>query len=189
MKQETSELSNPQEFLLLLLIRGTDAEAPIFWPHDAKSQLIGKDHNAGKDWGQEKGWQRMRCLSDIANSTDMSLSKLWVTVKEGSLVCCSLWLAKGQTWLSDWTTTTVRKKRRSLRALSAHTWHVLLGLGTLLSHAMWYWREKWWTLPGFGGTLNASLHPQFTCSLFQFRVFSAPCFQSVHDWWLHCVMA
>jgi len=49
MKQETSELSNPQEFLLLLLIRGTDAEAPIFWPPDAKSQLIGKDHNAGKD--------------------------------------------------------------------------------------------------------------------------------------------
>ena len=29
----------------------TDAEAevPIFWPHDAKSQLIGKDLDAGKD--------------------------------------------------------------------------------------------------------------------------------------------
>ena len=31
-----------------------DAEAPVFWPPDAKSQLIGKDPNAGKDWGQEK---------------------------------------------------------------------------------------------------------------------------------------
>ena len=28
---------------------------PIIWPPDAKSQLIGKDSDAGKDWGQEKG--------------------------------------------------------------------------------------------------------------------------------------
>ena len=32
------------------------AEAPIFGPPDVKSQLIGKDPDAGKDWGQkEKG--------------------------------------------------------------------------------------------------------------------------------------
>ena len=31
-----------------------EAEAPILWPPDAKSQLTGKDPNAGKDWGQEK---------------------------------------------------------------------------------------------------------------------------------------
>ena len=30
-------------------LKGTDAEAPIFWPHDAKSQLIGRDLDAGKD--------------------------------------------------------------------------------------------------------------------------------------------
>ena len=34
----------------------TDAEAPILWPPDAKSQLIGKDPDAGKDCRQkEKG--------------------------------------------------------------------------------------------------------------------------------------
>ena len=33
----------------------TDAEAPILWPPDAKSQLIGKDPDVGKGWGQEKG--------------------------------------------------------------------------------------------------------------------------------------
>ena len=27
-----------------------EAEAPIFWPPDVKSQLIGKDPDAGKDW-------------------------------------------------------------------------------------------------------------------------------------------
>ena len=34
----------------------TDAEAkaPILWPPDAKSQLIGKDPDAGKDWRQEE---------------------------------------------------------------------------------------------------------------------------------------
>ena len=31
-------------------------EAPVLWPPDGKSQLIGKDPDAGKDWGQkEKG--------------------------------------------------------------------------------------------------------------------------------------
>ena len=28
-----------------------DAEAPILWPPDVKSRLIGKDPDAGKDWG------------------------------------------------------------------------------------------------------------------------------------------
>ena len=33
-----------------------ESETPIFWPPDAKSWLIGKDSDAGRDWGQgEKG--------------------------------------------------------------------------------------------------------------------------------------
>ena len=45
-----------------VFIGGTDAEAetPIFWPPHAKSWLIGKDPDAGRDWGQEekmtRGW-------------------------------------------------------------------------------------------------------------------------------------
>ena len=31
-----------------------EAEAPIFWPPDAKSWLIGKDPDAGKDWKQKE---------------------------------------------------------------------------------------------------------------------------------------
>ena len=31
-----------------------EAEIPILWPPDATSWLIGKDPNAGKDWGQEE---------------------------------------------------------------------------------------------------------------------------------------
>ena len=33
-----------------------EAEAPVLWPPDVKSRLIGKDSDAGKDWRQkEKG--------------------------------------------------------------------------------------------------------------------------------------
>ena len=40
----------------LLFIGRTDAEveAPILWPPDGKSELTGKDSNAGKDWKQKK---------------------------------------------------------------------------------------------------------------------------------------
>ena len=40
-----------------VFIGTTDAEAetPILWPPDAKSSLIWKDFDAGKDWEQEKG--------------------------------------------------------------------------------------------------------------------------------------
>ena len=30
------------------------AETPILWPPDAKNWLIGRDPDAGKDWGQEE---------------------------------------------------------------------------------------------------------------------------------------
>ena len=36
-----------------MFIGRTDAEAEL-WLSDAKSQLIGKDPDAGKDWGQEE---------------------------------------------------------------------------------------------------------------------------------------
>ena len=40
-----------------VFIARTDAEAetPILWPPHAKSWLIGKDSDAGRDWGQKKG--------------------------------------------------------------------------------------------------------------------------------------
>ena len=68
-----------------IFIGRTDAEAetPILWSPDAKSQLTAKDPDAGKDWRQEeKGRQRMRWLDGIADSTDMNLSKLRKIVED-----------------------------------------------------------------------------------------------------------
>ena len=49
---------NPKGNQPQILIRKTDVEteAPIIWTPDVKSQLLGKDPDAGEDWGQEEKW-------------------------------------------------------------------------------------------------------------------------------------
>ena len=68
-----------------MFIGRTDAEAevPILWPPDGKSQLIGKDPDAGKDQGQEeKGTTEDEWVDSITCSNGMSLSKLQKMVKD-----------------------------------------------------------------------------------------------------------
>ena len=67
-----------------ILIERTDAEAaPVLWPPDVKNWLIGKDPDAGKDWGQEeKGTTEDETENGITDSMDMSLSQLIVKYKE-----------------------------------------------------------------------------------------------------------
>ena len=57
-----------------MFIGRTDAEAetPILWPPDAKTWLIWKDPDAGKDWRQEKKGMTEDKMDGITDSMDES---------------------------------------------------------------------------------------------------------------------
>ena len=59
-----------------------EADAPILWPCDSKSQLIGKDPDAGKVGEQEEKWVENEMLGGIIDSMDMSLRKPWEIMKD-----------------------------------------------------------------------------------------------------------
>ena len=91
------------------------AETPVLWPPHAKSWLIGKDSDAGRDWGQEEKAEDemrmrwMRRLDGITDSMDMSLTELRVLVMDREAWHTAIHgVVKSQTWLSDWTRSFLR---------------------------------------------------------------------------------
>ena len=112
---------NPKENQSWIFIGRTVAEAgtPIFWPPDAKSWLIWKDPDAGKDWGQEEngttedemvGWHH--CLDGHGFAWTLGVvmdREAWCTVVRG--------VRKSQIPLSDWTT---RERNKQL----SETWFI-----------------------------------------------------------------
>ena len=69
-----------------------EAETPIVWPPDAKSWLIWKDPDAGKDWGQEKGTTEDEMVGWYHRLNGHGFG--WtpgVGNGQGGLACCNLW--------------------------------------------------------------------------------------------------
>ena len=98
---------NPKGDQPWLFIGRTDAEveAPILWPPDRKSRLIGKDPNSLIE-GRSRGWQRMRSLDSIPDSMDMNLRKLQEMVKDREDWPAAVHgVTESQTRPSNWTTT------------------------------------------------------------------------------------
>ena len=82
-----------------------EAETPILWPPDVKSWLIGKDPDAGKDWGPEEkgmtedemvGWHHRLNWHGFGWTPGVGDDReAWSAVVHG--------VPKSRTWLSDWT--------------------------------------------------------------------------------------
>ena len=83
---------------------GVEAETPILWPPDAKSWLIWKDPDTGKDWGQEEngttedemvGWHHQLSGHELGGT-------LGDGEEQGGLMssCCSPWGHKDRRFFS-----------------------------------------------------------------------------------------
>ena len=93
-----------------------EAETPILWPPHAKSWLIGKDPDAGRDWGQEEkgttedevaGWHHRLNAHEFG----------WIPGVgdgQGGLACCNSWGCKESdtTELLNWLTLELLKKKK-----------------------------------------------------------------------------
>ena len=98
---------NPKGNKCWIFIGRTDAEAPILWPPDPKSWLIGKDPDVGKDWRQEeKGITEDEMVGWHQWLNGHEFQQAWgVGDGQGSLMCYRPWGCKESDtteWLS-WT--------------------------------------------------------------------------------------
>ena len=73
--------------------RSALGETPVLWPLYAKSWLIGKDFDAGRDWGQEEKGTTKDEMAGWHHGLDGRESE-WTPGDgdgRGGLACCDLW--------------------------------------------------------------------------------------------------
>ena len=81
----------------------TEIETLILWLPD-ENWLFGEDPDSGKDWKQEeKGTTENKMVGWHHQLNGHEFEQAPGVDGQGSLVDCSPWVAKSQTWLSEWT--------------------------------------------------------------------------------------
>ena len=117
--------ANAKGYQPWILIGRTDAEAeaPMLWPPDVKSWLVGKDLDAGKDWGQkEKGAKQDEMVGWHHRPNGHEFEKtLEDSEGQGSLACCSPWGCK-ELDLTDWTSSSSLAKKGKAKPGSPRGW-------------------------------------------------------------------
>ena len=80
-----------------------EVEAPVLWPPDVKSQLTGKDPDAGKDWRQkEKGTAEDEMVGWHHWLDGHEFEQAWgIGDGQGSLMCYSPWGLK-ESNMTEW---------------------------------------------------------------------------------------
>ena len=118
---------NSKENQPWIFIERLELKLQYFWPPDAKSWLIGKDPDAGKDWGQEeKGMTEDEMIGWHHGLNGHEFEQtLGDSEGQGSLACCSScmglhrvrhdWVTEQQQWIPWCPSTSVR--------VDFFTWH------------------------------------------------------------------
>ena len=104
-----------------------EAETPILWPPDAKSWLIGKDPDAGKDWQQEEkdmtedemvGWHHWLSGHGFEQA-------LGGNEGQGGLACCHPWVCK-ESDTTEWLNNNNQSLIQKILVSSALKWKFLI---------------------------------------------------------------
>ena len=101
-----------------------EAESPILWPPNVKSWLIGKDTDAGKDWGQEKGTTEDKMVG-------------WHSLTQWSWV----WVDSGSWWWTGRTAVLWFMGSRRVR----HNWATELNWTEWMDDYINVWVYWWWS--------------------------------------------
>ena len=121
------------------------AECPILWSPDVRSQLIGKDLDAGKDWRQEEkgtpedemaGWHHQLDGHEFEQAPG-------VGEVQGSLACCSPWGHKEPDRTSNWTELDRTARRSSQSILKEINLEYSLE-GLMLKLKLYYFGRLMW---------------------------------------------